>query len=90
MDVLRAFNLANTPRVFHFETIWKRLFPRRFNVEYTWYVFREFGSLVNEVNTFSQERENVSELLPFQFKTQMYEMLVNVYAQRTRKEIHSN
>ena len=23
---------ANTARVFHIETIWKRLFPRRFNV----------------------------------------------------------
>ena len=29
---------TNTPRVFHVETTWKRLFPRRFNVEYTWSV----------------------------------------------------
>ena len=29
---------TNTPRVFHFETTWKRMFSRRFNVEYTWSV----------------------------------------------------
>ena len=29
-----------TPRVFHVETTWKRSFPRRFNVEYTWFVRR--------------------------------------------------
>ena len=32
---------AKTPRVFHVETTWKRPFPRRFNVEYTWYVCRD-------------------------------------------------
>ena len=26
---------ADTPRVFHVETTWKKSFPRRFNVEYT-------------------------------------------------------
>ena len=31
---------ANTPRVFHVETTWKRSFPRRFYVEYTWCVCR--------------------------------------------------
>ena len=31
---------TNTPRVFHVEATWKRLFPRRFNVEYTWCVCR--------------------------------------------------
>ena len=31
---------ANTPSVFHVETTWKRTFPRRFNVEYTWSVCR--------------------------------------------------
>ena len=31
---------TNTPRVFHVETTWKRLFPCRFNVEYTWSVCR--------------------------------------------------
>ena len=29
-----------TQRVFHVETTWKQLFPRRFNVEYTWCVCR--------------------------------------------------
>ena len=31
---------TNTPRVFHVEAAWKRLFPRRFNVKYTWCVCR--------------------------------------------------
>ena len=31
---------ANTPRVFHVKTMWKRTFPRRFNVKYTWSVCR--------------------------------------------------
>ena len=31
---------TNTPRVFHVETTWKRSFPRRFNMEYTWSVCR--------------------------------------------------
>ena len=31
---------ANTPRVFHFETTWKKSFPCRFNVEYTLCVCR--------------------------------------------------
>ena len=31
---------TNTPRVHHVEKTWKRSFPRRFNVEYTWYVCR--------------------------------------------------
>ena len=31
---------TNTPYVFHVETTWKRSFPRRFNVEYTWNVCR--------------------------------------------------
>ena len=31
---------TNTPRVYHVETMWKRPFPRRFNVEYTWCVCR--------------------------------------------------
>ena len=29
---------TNTPHVFHLETTWKGLFPRRFNVKYTWCV----------------------------------------------------
>ena len=29
---------ANAPPVFHVQTAWKRLFPSRFNVEYTWCV----------------------------------------------------
>ena len=29
---------TNTPRVFHVETTWKRLFLRCFNAEYTWCV----------------------------------------------------
>ena len=29
---------ANTPRVFHVETTWKRKFPHRFNMDYTWCV----------------------------------------------------
>ena len=29
---------ANTLRVFHVETTWKWSIPRRFNVDYTWYV----------------------------------------------------
>ena len=37
-------NLRNTPPVFHVETTWKRIFSRRFNVEYTWFVCREFVS----------------------------------------------
>ena len=31
---------TNTPRVFHVDTTWKRSFPGRFNVEYTWCVCR--------------------------------------------------
>ena len=31
---------ANTPRVFHGETKWKRLFQCHFSVEYTWYLCR--------------------------------------------------
>ena len=31
---------TNTPRVFHVETTWKRLLPRRFNLESTWCVCR--------------------------------------------------
>ena len=31
-----AMHPTNTPRVFQVETTWKRPFPRRFNVEYTW------------------------------------------------------
>ena len=31
---------TNTPRVFHIETTWKRLFTRRFNLKYTWCVCR--------------------------------------------------
>ena len=31
---------TNTPRVFRVETTWKRPFPRRFNVKYTWCVCR--------------------------------------------------
>ena len=37
---------TNKPRVFHVETAWKRSFPRRFNVEYTWYVCRAKGFLI--------------------------------------------
>ena len=33
-------NPTNTSRVFHVETMWKRSFPRHFNVEYTWSVCR--------------------------------------------------
>ena len=32
---------------FHFETTWKRSFPRRFNVEYTWGVCRESLELLH-------------------------------------------
>ena len=34
-------NPTNIPRGFHAETMWKRSFPRRFNVESTWCVCRE-------------------------------------------------
>ena len=37
--------LTNKPRVFHVETTWKRPFPSRFNVEYTWCVCRVMGDL---------------------------------------------
>ena len=33
-------NPTNIPRIFHVETTWKRSFPRRFNVDYTWCVYR--------------------------------------------------
>ena len=33
---------ANIPRVFYVKTTWKRSFPRRFNMEYTWCVCRDF------------------------------------------------
>ena len=36
---------TNKPRVFHVETTWKRPFPRRFNVEYTWCVGRVSPSI---------------------------------------------
>ena len=35
---------TNIPCVFHAEMTWKRSFSRRFNVEYTWCVFRNIGS----------------------------------------------
>ena len=38
--------LTNTPRGFHVETIRKRPFPCRFNVESTWYVFRAACSMM--------------------------------------------
>ena len=38
---VRDFKPTNTPRVFHIETTWEQLFPRRFNVEDTWCVCRE-------------------------------------------------
>ena len=34
---------TNTPCVFHVETTWKRSFPHRFNVEYTWCVFQQLS-----------------------------------------------
>ena len=34
---------TNTPHVFHVETTWKRSFPSRFNVKYTWSVCRVKG-----------------------------------------------
>ena len=34
-------NLTSTPDAFHVETTWKRLFPRRFNMEYTWCIYKE-------------------------------------------------
>ena len=40
-------NPTNTPREFHVETMWKRPFPRRFNVEFTWCVCREVFSPVD-------------------------------------------
>ena len=49
LDLCTVVNLAitktypkNKSRVFHVETTWKRPFPRRFNVEYTWCVCRVF------------------------------------------------
>ena len=33
-----AWGPTNTPREFHVETTWKRPFPRRFNMEFTWCV----------------------------------------------------
>ena len=36
---------TNTPRVFHVEAKWKRPFPCRFNMEYTWCVCRVSVSL---------------------------------------------
>ena len=35
-----TYHPTYTPRVFHVETTWKRSFPSRFNVEYTWFVRR--------------------------------------------------
>ena len=32
---------TNTSRAFHVETMWKRPFPRRFNVECTWCIWRD-------------------------------------------------
>ena len=37
-------NSNNTPHVFLVETTWKRPFPCRFKVEYTWRVCREMRS----------------------------------------------
>ena len=48
-----AINLANlviisyTPCVFHVETTWKRSFPRRFNVESRWCVWRDMNKYSN-------------------------------------------
>ena len=35
-----SYHPTNTPHGFHVETTWKRLFPRRSNVESTWFVCR--------------------------------------------------
>ena len=40
--------LTNTPPVFHVETTWKRSFPRRFNVEFTWRVCRVDSARKNQ------------------------------------------
>ena len=36
------------PCAFHVETTWKRLFPRRFNVKYTWFVWRVTSSKLSK------------------------------------------
>ena len=36
---------TNIPRGFHVETMRKRPFPRRFNVESTWFVCRELDEI---------------------------------------------
>ena len=41
---------ANTPRVFHFETAWKRPFTCRLNVEYTWCVLGSLISILDKAN----------------------------------------
>ena len=50
---------TNTPCIFHVETTWKRPFPRRFNVEYTWCVCRVN---INSVRSLNKE-ENIDELI---------------------------
>ena len=37
----------NRPRLFHIEATWKRPFPRRFNVEYTWCLCRVISCISN-------------------------------------------
>ena len=37
-----TFHPTNTPRGFHVETTWKRSFSRRFNVESTWCVCKDY------------------------------------------------
>ena len=40
MSFLKNIYHTNTPRIFHVEMTWKRSFPRRFNVKYTWCIYR--------------------------------------------------
>ena len=42
-------NPTNTSRGFHLETTWKRSFPRRFKVEYTCCVCREYIAFIQPV-----------------------------------------
>ena len=44
---------TNTLRVFHVETTWKRRYPRRFNVEYTWCAWRVvWRNIAKNLDTF--------------------------------------
>ena len=61
---------TNTPRVFDVEMMWKRPFPRRFNLEYTWCVCRGLSLHTSPI---------VSMLGWFYFKINFFKWICSIF-----------